>query len=72
VFADTTYLTSGFGWPFSPYTTISAAVSGVPDNGIVFMLPGSYPAASGNTFVAGADGKAMRLTAPMGTVVIGN
>ena len=72
VFADTTYLANGAGWPFSPYTTIAAAVVGVPNNGIVSIMPGSYPAASGNTFVAGADGKAMTLSAPMGTAVIGN
>lgn len=72
VFADNAYLISGAGWPFSPYTTIPAAVSNVPDGGLISIVAGSYPAASGNTFVAGADGKAMTLTAPVGTVVIGN
>lgn len=56
-----------------PYVGVADAVTDVPNNGRVVIVEGSYPnAAGGNTFVAGADGKAMTFLAPVGTVVIGN
>ena len=57
---------------FEPFRTVSQAVAGVADGGIISVVPGSYPRAAGNTFTAGADGKAMTFIAPVGTVQIGN
>ena len=50
----------------------SAAVAVVPSGATVAIVAGDYPAALGNTFVAGADGRAMTLTAHVGFVRIGN
>ena len=63
-----------------PYTVNSGLIDGqvdetlavIVDNGIISIVTGNYPPASGNTSVAGADGKPMTHTAPMGAVVIGN
>jgi len=60
------------GTIFNPHPTIPEAVSDVSDNGNVVIIQGSYTAASGNVFTAGADGKAMTFIAPFGGVVIGN
>jgi len=60
------------GSVYEPLHTVSSAVGAVADGGIVALVPGFYPRAAGNTFTAGADGKAMTFIAPAGTVVIGN
>jgi hypothetical protein len=57
---------------FSPFKTVSIAVDSVPDGAVIKIIGGSYPALDGNTFVAGADGKAMTLMAELGDAVIGN
>ena len=55
-----------------PFKTVTAAVQAVGDGRIIGVVKGNYPASAGNTFIAGADGKAMTLMAPVGTVTIGN
>ncbi len=60
------------GAVLSPFNTVAQAIPSVPNNGQIAIVKGTYPAAAGNTFVAGNDGKAMTLTAPVGPVVIGN
>lgn len=60
------------GGVFEPFHTVTEAVNVVPDGGTVVIVAGSYSAASGNTFTAGADGRAMMFVAPVGTVVIGH
>lgn len=61
------------GAVFRPYTSVADAVSDVPSGGRVILVEGSYlKSAGGNTFTAGADGKAMTFLAPVGTVIIGN
>jgi V8-like Glu-specific endopeptidase len=57
---------------YEPLHSVSQAVAAVADGGIIAMVPGSYPRAAGNTFIAGADGKAMTFVAPVGGAVIGN
>lgn len=57
---------------YEPRHTVSSAVAAVVDGGIIALVPGSYPRAAGNTFIAGADGKAMTFVAPAGAAVIGN
>ena len=59
------------GTVFRPYNTVTEAVNAVADNGVVSVVEGSYTKA-GNTFTIGDDGKRMLLTAPVGTVTIGN
>jgi hypothetical protein len=74
VFADAGMPTLGpaeDGTVFRPYNTVTEAVNVVANNGIVSIVEGSYTKA-GNTFTIGADGKRMRLTAPVGRVTIGN
>lgn len=60
------------GSAYRPFPTVTAAVSNVPSGGRVSIVAGNYTAAAGNTFTAGADGKAMTLVAPVGLVRIGN
>lgn len=61
------------GAVFRPYVGIADAVADVPSGGQVVIVEGSYlNSAGGNTFTAGADGKAMTFLAPVGTVIIGN
>jgi hypothetical protein len=60
------------GTVFRPYNTVTEAITAVPNDGIVSIVAGSYTAAAGNTFIAGADGKRMIFEVPVGTVVIGN
>ena len=60
------------GSVYEPLHTVSTAVGAVADGGIIALVPGSYPRAAGNTFIAGADGKAMTFVAPTGAAVIGN
>lgn len=55
------------GTVLRPFATVSAGVNGVTSGGIVSIVAGSYT----ETVIAGADGKAMRLEAPVGTVIIG-
>lgn len=55
-----------------PFNNVADAVQAVGDGRIVAIVRGNYPATDGNTFTAGADGKAMTLMAPVGTVTIGN
>jgi hypothetical protein len=54
-----------------PYSTVVEGTNAVPDGGTVSIVAGSYTAAGGNTMTLGDDGKAMTLTAPVGTVTIG-
>ena len=61
-----------FGHVLYPFNRVSAAVVSAPDGATVAIVAGDYPAALGNTFVAGADGRAMTLTAHVGMVRIGN
>ncbi|MFH1108259.1 MAG: hypothetical protein V1790_03545, partial [Planctomycetota bacterium] len=61
-----------FGHVLYAFNRVSAAVASVSDGATVAIVAGDYPAALGNTFVAGADGRAMTLTAPVGFVRIGN
>ncbi len=60
------------GTVFTPHANIAQAAAQVPDGGVVSIVRGSYPAAAGNAVTLGANGKAMRLEAPVGTVTIGN
>jgi V8-like Glu-specific endopeptidase len=60
------------GSVFEPFHTVPGAISVVPDGGTVCIVAGSYPAGFGNTFTAGADGRAMTIVAPSGPVTIGN
>lgn len=60
------------GSVFRPYDTVPEAVANAPTGAIISIAAGSYPGASGNHVVAGADGKALTLQAPVGMVVIGN
>jgi len=60
------------GSVYEPLHSVSAAVGAVADGGIIALIPGSYPRAAGNTFTAGADGKAMTFVAPVGLVRIGD
>ncbi len=60
------------GTVFEPHPNVAAAVQAVGDGRIVAVVRGSYPAADGNTFTAGADGKSMTLMAPVGAATIGN
>ncbi|WP_419642395.1 trypsin-like serine peptidase [Thiolapillus sp.] len=60
------------GEVFRHYVHVPDAVSNVPNNGRVILVKGTYTKAAGNTFTAGADGKAMTFLAPVGTVIIGN
>jgi len=56
---------------FRPWNTVTEAVSGVSNGGRVVIVEGSYSAASGNTFLAGEDGKSMTFLVPVGGVTIG-
>ncbi len=60
-----------FGTVFHPYQTMSEAVAAVPDGWTIAIVTGTY-AGPANTFTAGADGKAMTLTAHLGPVSIGD
>lgn len=60
------------GKVLSPYDTVAEAIATVVSGGRLSIVEGSYPAASGNTFLAGADGKSFMIEAPVGTVTIGN
>jgi hypothetical protein len=60
------------GTVFRPYNTVTEAITGVLNGGIISIVAGSYTEASGNTFTAGADGKSMTIVAPVGTVTIGH
>jgi hypothetical protein len=60
------------GGIFEPYTNVGQAVSAVLNGGTISMVTGSYAAADGNLFTAGADGRAITFQAPVGVVTIGN
>lgn len=60
------------GHVLHPAKTVPFGIALVPNGGRVRLLPGSYTEAAGNTFTAGADGKAMTIECPLGTAVIGN
>jgi V8-like Glu-specific endopeptidase len=60
------------GTVFRPWKTVALGAAVVPDGGVVSIVEGTYPASDGNTFIAGDDGKAMTLEAPVGMVTIGN
>ncbi|UCE60821.1 MAG: hypothetical protein JSU63_03545 [Phycisphaerales bacterium] len=62
----------GNGTIVRPYETVAEAVAGVETGGVISMVAGIYFAEDGNTFTAGADGKAMTFEAPVGTVSIGH
>jgi len=55
-----------------PFSTVAAAANIVPDGGSLAIVAGWYTASVGNVVTLGADGRAMTLTAPVGTVLIGN
>jgi hypothetical protein len=59
------------GTPLYPFGTVSEAIEFVADGGVISIVAGDYPASAGNVFTAGADGRAMTLVAPVGTVRIG-
>jgi V8-like Glu-specific endopeptidase len=60
------------GSVYEPLHSVANAVGVVAHGGTIALVPGSYPRAAGNTFTAGADGKAMTFRAPAGLAVIGN
>lgn len=73
IFVDSvTVGTYEVGHVLYPFNTVTEGVAAVSDGGEVAIVAGSYPASAGNTFIAGADGKAMTLTPFFGTVTIGN
>jgi hypothetical protein len=59
------------GRVYEPLHSVGSAVAAVADGGTVALVDGFYPRAAGNTFVAGADGKAMTFVSPVGSSVIG-
>ena len=60
------------GSVFRPFNTVTEAINAVANNGRISIVKGNYRQSAGNTFSAGADGKAFTLTAPVGDVTIGN
>lgn len=62
----------GDGTIMRPFKTVTDAVDVVADGDVISIVSGSYPAADGNTFTAGADGTAFILDAPVGSVTIGD
>ncbi len=60
------------GTIYHPFNTVTEAVNAASSGAVISMVEGSYPAASGNSFTAGADGRSMTFEAPVGTVTIGN
>ena len=60
------------GSVFYPFHTVTLATAFGSSGSTLQIFAGSYTAAAGNTFVAGADGKAFRLEAKLGKVTIGN
>lgn len=55
-----------------PFSAVTDAINAASSGAIISVVTGSYTAAAGNTFTAGADGRAMTFQAPVGTVTIGN
>lgn len=72
IYVDAVTLTAETGEVLFPFGNMADAVTEVPSGGQVSIVAGTYPASDGNTFTAGADGKAMKFIAPVGTVIIGN
>jgi V8-like Glu-specific endopeptidase len=61
------------GGVFEPFHNISQAIGAVPDGGTISLVPGFYSRQDdGNTFTAGADGKAMTFVSPAGSSFIGS
>jgi hypothetical protein len=60
------------GSVFQPFDTVPEAIADAPTGAIISIAAGSYPVAAGNHVLAGADGKALFIQAPVGLVVIGN
>lgn len=61
------------GGVFEPFHNIAQAVAAVPDGGTISLVPGFYSRQDiGNTFTAGADGKAMTFVSPAGSSFIGS
>ena len=59
------------GGVLTPFRSVGLAVLNVPSNAEINIIGGNYSAASGNTFIAGQDGKRMTLIGQLGTAVIG-
>lgn len=60
------------GTIYQPFNLVSEGVNLVVNNGILCIVEGTYTAAEGNVLTMGADGKAMGIITPVGTVTIGN
>ncbi len=61
------------GGVFEPFHNISQAIGAVMDGGTISLVPGFYSRQDdGNTFTAGADGKAMIFVSPAGSTFIGS
>ncbi|MCI0366650.1 MAG: trypsin-like serine protease [Phycisphaerales bacterium] len=61
------------GTVFQPFHNLAAAAASVPSGGQISIVEGSYlRSVAGNVTTLGADGKAIMLIAPVGTVTIGN
>jgi hypothetical protein len=64
--------TSEDGSVFQPHHTVTAAVAAAPSGALISIVRGGYPAAAGNIFTAGYDGRSLTLVAPVGSVRIGH
>lgn len=61
------------GTIYKPYNLVPEGVSTIASGRVLVIVDGSYTAAAGNApLTIGADGKRMTLTAPVGSVQIGN
>ncbi|MFO0839949.1 MAG: hypothetical protein U1D55_15670 [Phycisphaerae bacterium] len=60
------------GTAFRPFDRVPDGVAAVSDGGTLVIVLGNYTSLAGNVATMGADGKAFRVIAPVGTVVIGN
>jgi hypothetical protein len=60
------------GTVFRPWNTVAEGVNGASSGAILSIVTGSYPETASTPLVLGADGKALTLDAPVGSVFIGN
>lgn len=60
----------GNGTIYRPYDTITEGLVNVVNGGIVSIVAGTYGSGVGSTILAGTDGKAFVIEAPVGSVVI--
>ncbi len=61
------------GTIYKPYNLVPEGVSTIASNRVLVIVEGSYTTAAGNApLTIGADGKRMTITAPVGSVRIGN